>query len=340
MEAYFGSIPLWINISLFAVGIAIIAKGADVFINSSVVVAEITGIPKIIIGATIVSLLTTFPEFSVSFIATLLGKTQTAVGNALGSVICNAGLVMGSCVLIKSMHTNRKMVLSHGSFLVFAALLMFVISFGGSIDRWGGILLLCVMMGYGALLVYEIKKGILAKPEAIIGDFEDTIGIEKASADRQRIKKSIVTLLIGGIAVGGGSMLLVQNGTSIARAMGVSELIIALTFTAIGTSLPEYVTAIKACMKGHTELSVGNIIGANIIDILMINGVCALVRPLPILPQTRFLDIPCMVVLMVLFVVFSLTHKKILRWEGSILLLLYVVYVIILFTKPFSFIGE
>lgn len=324
-----------LDLVLFAVAIALISKGADWFTEAAVKIAEATHVPKVIIGATIVSIATTMPEFSVSAIATVQNETDMAIGNAIGSCICNIGLILGTCTLARASTTDKTLLTQQGGFMIGSGILIFLLTLGGRLGRWGGIIL---VIGLAAYIYYSVRTAKARRDKALI---EKTVEEEDARFPvRPTLRNEIIWFLIGSAFVVGGSRLLVYTGIRLAELLGVPKLVISLTLVALGTSLPEYVTALTATIKGHQELSVGNIIGADILDIVWVLGGCSLIRPLPLnpeppflgFPQTQSLDIPVMFLLMILLVVFGYSKGKLRRWQGGVLFIIYVIYIVVLFT--------
>ncbi|MGQ9632066.1 MAG: calcium/sodium antiporter [bacterium] len=314
---------------LLVVSIALITKGADWFTESAVGIAEATRIPRVVIGATIVSMATTLPELSVSTMATIMGTdyVDVAVGNAVGSTICNIGLILASCLLIRPMAIKRRLSLEQGLFMILSGATVALLSAGGRISRWGGGVFFSILALY---LIYSVRTAQGERQRAIleleVKELEELKGVKA-----QSLKREILWFLIGAACVVGGSRILIHSGVRVAEALGVSRLVISLTLVAIGTSLPEYVTAITATIKGYQELSVGNIMGANILDIVWVLGVSALIRPLGIQRQTLVLDLPVMMLIMILLVAFARTKDELSRWEGGVMLAIYIAYVAILF---------
>lgn len=324
-----------LDLVLFAIAVALIGKGADWFTEAAVKIAEATHVPKVIIGATIVSLATTLPEFSVSAIAAIQAHTDMAIGNAIGSCICNIGLILGTCTLARASATDKNLLTQQGGFMIGSGILIFLLTLGGGLSRVGGIIL---VIGLAAYIYYSVRTAKARRDKALI---ERLVEEEDARFPAQpTLRNEIIWFLMGAACVVGGSRLLVYTGVRLAELLGVPELVISLTVVALGTSLPEYVTALTATIKGHQELSVGNIVGADIMDILWVLGGCSLMRPLPLnpeppflgLPQTQSLDIPVMFLLMILLVAFGYSEGKLRRWQGGVLFIIYVIYVVFLFT--------
>lgn len=330
-------IGMWniLDLLLFVAAVVLIGKGADWFTEAAVKIAEATHIPKVIIGATIVSAATTLPEFSVSAIATIQKSTDMAVGNAIGSCICNIGLILGTCTLAKASKTDKKLLTHQGMFMLGAGILIFLLTLGGKLNRWGGLIL---VMGLATYMYYSVRTAKTRRDRALLEKI-----VDEEDADfpaRPTLKNEIIWFLIGAGFVVVGSRLLVHSGIRLAELLGVSQLIISLTVVALGTSLPEYITALTATIKGYQELSLGNIIGANILNILWVLGGCSLMRTLPLntessflgLPQTQIFDIPIMFLLMILLVAFGYSGGELRRWQGGVLFIIYATYIVVLFT--------
>ena len=326
METSLEALPIWMNALMFLLGMAVIAKGADWFTDSSVSIAEVTHVPKAMIGATIVSLATTFPEFSVSLTAALSHQPQTAIGNAVGSTICNIGLILATVVLVRPMLIERGAVRAQGGFMIAAGAGIILLTLRGTLSRAGGLVLVAGLAAY----VWFSVRGALSHRRSQRSQ-------EPQAAAPKPLGREIRLFLLGAVCVVLGSVLLVKNAKILAEWLQVPELIIGLTLVAVGTSLPEYVTAVTATLKGHSELGVGNVIGANILNLVWVLGASALVRPLHLAHQTRVLDLPVMLLIMVLLVVMIATGSRLRRWEGAVLLGVYVLYLTAMFAL---FVGD
>ncbi|MFW5987418.1 MAG: calcium/sodium antiporter [Methanohalophilus sp.] len=305
------------TLPLFIVGLILITKGADWFTESAVSISQKSGIPKMLIGATIVSFATTAPEFTVSVYAAYLGQTGLTVGNAVGSVICNAGLILGGVIVVRSVPVEDSSFLKRGAFMIISALLLIVTSIDGVLTPIDGILLLVFFV---AFLYYNYRRQslIFGMNEEVNEDLEEVSG---------SISKDVAFFVLGAALVVGGSRILIDSGIDIAMWLGVPEMVIGLTLIAFGTSLPELVTAISATQKGHNDLAVGNILGANTMDIALILGVSSLISDLPIEEQSLYYDFPAMLLIMCMIVVFGLTGRKLARWEGAVILATYIAYI-------------
>jgi cation:H+ antiporter len=303
-----------ITILLFILSLLMITKGADWFVESAVSISEKSGIPKVIVGATIVSFATTSPEFAVSATAAFLGHTDMTVGNAVGSVTCNTGLILGSVLAMKAASVDVESFIRKGFFMALAGITLILVSLDQHISKTDGIILLIIFVGF-LYYNYKLQRAIFDGPEKV-----------KRTPLRE-MQKDIAYFLIGAILVVIGSRIMVNSGIELARIVGIPEMIISLTLVAFGTSLPEFITAISSTMKGHQDLSIGNIIGANTMDITLILGVCAQITSLEILDQSLSYDFPAMLAFVFLLLIFGVTKKRLERWEGASMVLLYGLYV-------------
>ncbi|KGK99638.1 sodium:proton exchanger [Methanococcoides methylutens] len=304
---------------LFLLGLILITKGADWFIESAVSISTKSGLPKIIIGATIVSFATTAPEFTVSAIAAYIGHTDLTIGNAVGSAICNIGLALGLVITIKAIPLEDGGFLHKGAIMLISGLTLIALTLDGVLTSIDGLILLAIFVGF---LYYNYRL-----QSAIFDGSEN----KREKLSLKEMKSDIFYFILGSACVVIGSRLLVDSGTEIAYWLGIPEMIIGLTLVALGTSLPELITAISATLKGHQDLSIGNILGANTMDIAMILGFSSQIRTLPILPQSINYDFPVMILIMLMLVIFGITRKRLDRWEGGVILITYVAYIAGLF---------
>lgn len=309
---------IWTAVLLFLLGLALIIKGGDWFLSGAVWIAEATGVPRFIIGATIVSLATTLPELMVSVTGVLQGETDLAVGNAVGSVTANLGLILGiSLVCIPSKVVRAQFELK-AFLMVCAAALLMVLCREGSLAVLPGLLLLGIFGAYLWSNLHDARSGMS-------GEARPSIQWKKALG-----KILLFVLGIGAIVV--GSRLLIDYGSELALLMGVPSSIIGVTMVAIGTSLPELVTTLTAIAKKEASMSVGNIIGANVIDLTLILPVCAAISGgrLAIVSQTTALDLPACLLLCCLAVLPPLLAGRFFRWQGVAILSLYAAYIVLL----------
>lgn len=301
---------------LFLVGLVLIVKGGDWFVDAASWMAEITGIPKFIIGATIVSLATTLPELLVSLLAAVDGKVEMAIGNAVGSVIANTGLILGISLVVMAGRVARRQFDMKAWLLIAACAGLWFVSRNGMLTLAGSLVM-------GAVFLAYIVDNVI-KTKEIVAD--DVTGVSsRRTAKKSELPREVFHFAVGTIGIVVGARLLVDNGSALARVFNVPENIIALTFVAVGTSLPELVTTITAIMKKQSSLSVGNIIGANIIDMTMILPACALAAGgnLPVGHQSIALDLPVALLFTLVALVPPLITERFYKWQGYLLLLLY-----------------
>lgn len=303
---------------LFAVGIVLIVKGGDFFVDAASWIAEVSKIPKLIIGATIVSIATTLPELLVSIMAAVQGKTDMAVGNAVGSVTANVGLILAIALIFMAGPIKRKDYLLKSILMLLASLIIACCGFVGEVNIILSIVLILIFVTFMVDNVISAKKSV---------SLEDDTPVKK---DKKTVIINVLKFVFGAGAIVWGADLLVDNGSEIARWVGVSERIIGVTIVAVGTSLPELVTTITAIAKKQSALSAGNIIGANVIDLTLIMPLCALVSgsALPI-ASTAVVDLVSCLVVGTLALVPALIMKKFSKWQGYALLGVYIAYVII-----------
>lgn len=308
-------------ILLFVVGLVLIIKGGDWFVDSAVFIANLTGIPKFIIGATIVSVATTLPELTVSVTGVIDGELDLAVGNAVGSVTANIGLIMGISLVCMPAVIKRSQFWLKGTLMSAAALLLWVLCKDGTLHMLPSFALFVLL----AVYVWDN-----------IRDAKNDVGSdEREVVDKKDLPKQIVMFIIGIAAIVGGSKLLIEYGSEIALLLGVPSAIIGVTMVAIGTSLPELITTLTAIRKKESSMSIGNIVGANIIDLAMILPICSVVSDgkLTIAEQSYALDMPMCFAMTLIAVLSPLIKGKLYRWQGILMLALYAVYVVILVTQ-------
>lgn len=308
-------------ILLFVVGLVLIIKGGDWFVDSAVFIANLTGIPKFIIGATIVSVATTLPELTVSITGVIDGELDLAVGNAVGSVTANIGLIMGISLVCMPAVIKRSQFWLKGTLMSAAALLLWVLCKDGALRMLPSFALFVLL----AVYVWDN-----------IRDAKNDVGSdEREVVDKKDLPKQIVMFIIGIAAIVGGSKLLIEYGSEIALLLGVPSAIIGVTMVAIGTSLPELITTLTAIRKKESSMSIGNIVGANIIDLALILPICSVVSDgkLTIAEQSYALDMPMCFAMTLIAVLPPLIKGKLYRWQGILMLALYAVYVVILVTQ-------
>lgn len=317
-----GSTPLWI-VLLFAAGLVCIIKGGDLFVDAASWIAEASGIPKFIIGATIVSFATTLPEMLVSVFAALEGNADIAVGNAVGSVTANTGLIMCLSLVCMTCLMERRQFGVKACLLLAAILSLFGFTRDGRLSVAESLLVLVIFAGFLAesLISARREQGTELKEDE-----------ERPAVSGKTVAGNIVKFVLGAAGIVLGAQLLIDNGSAIASLLGVPDAIVAATMIAVGTSLPELVTTLTAIRKKESSLSVGNIIGANIMDLTLILPLCSLIlgKPLPVQSQGMLLDIPACLIICTAVLVPALWKGKFQRWMGFLAGGLYAAYLAVM----------
>ena len=313
-----------ISVLFFALGLVLLIKGGDWFVDGATGIARRFRLPDIIVGATVVSIGTTLPEVMVSTTGALLGQGAMAYGNAIGSIICNTALIAAISVTCNPGPVNVKTMKMPVFFFFTSAAVYCLAAYGlGTFPRWLGIIMLAIFVVY---LIANVRQG-LRYPE------ETAEEAESATASRS-LAMELVLLVIGAALIAYGANLLVEHGTIIAQKLGVPETVIALTFVALGTSLPELITTITSLKKGHASLGIGNVIGANVFNLVLVSGMAVTIAPFDV-PVGKLLlgrnaslvlDIPLMLLVMLLLTVPALTKKRLSRWQGITLLCIYTAF--------------
>lgn len=313
---------------LFILGFVLLIKGGDWFVDGATGIARRFKIPEILIGATVVSIGTTLPEVMVSAGAALAGNGDMAYGNAIGSIICNTALISAITLVFAPSEVDRKTFKTPVIFFFISAVFYALVAYlFKDFSRFIGICLLAVFVVYMIFTVLQAKKEItLNKPE------EDT-------TYEGNTVKDIVLLIIGAALIAVGAKFLVDNGTYIAEELGVPQTVISLTFVALGTSLPELVTAITALVKGHGALSLGNIVGANLFNLVLVSGLSVTLSPFSLPSEKQILgqnaslvvDVPVMFAVMLIMTLPALIKGKLYRTQGILLLFIYAAFCVFQF---------
>lgn len=316
-----------IPVLLFAVGLLFLIKGGDWFVDGASALARRFHLPELLIGATVVSIGTTLPEVMVSTMSALSGHGEIAYGNAIGSVICNAALIAAITIAVRPGKVDPKTLKTPVLFFFAAAAIYCFAAYAlGRFTRVMGFVMLGMFVLYMIVNVLQMKNAPDAAEEA-------------ETSEEIPLPKTLVLLVVGAAAIAVGANLLVDNGTRIAQALGVPESVIALTFVALGTSLPELVTAITSLVKGHSDLSLGNVVGANVFNLVLVSGVSVTLAPFEI-PQSSTLfginsslvfEIPVMLAVMLILTIPALVCGKLSRAQGVILLAIYAVFCVVQF---------
>ena len=368
-----------VSVLLFAVGLVLLIKGGDWFVDGATGIAKRFNLPDIVVGATVVSIGTTLPEVMVSTTGALAGSGAMAYGNAIGSIICNTALIAAISIVCNPGPVNTKSMKTPAIFFFGASAIYCVASyFLGEFPRWMGILMLTVFVVYMVLTVRNGLKNpdsaaeeeeeedstdakglwteivLLAVCAVGIAVFSSLVtgllmlaafsvyvlvkfyGLKKPAGAGKALWEELLMLVIGAAVIAVGADFLVEHGQIIAIEMGVPETVVALLFVALGTSLPELVTTITSLKKGRASLGVGNVIGANVFNLVLVSGVAVSLAPFPVpmenellntgLNMSLVLEIPVMLGVMALMIVPAFLTKKLGRWQGIALLCIYAAF--------------
>ena len=335
----FDFIPDYVYLLIF--GLLLLIKGGDWFVDAATGIAKRFHLPELLIGATVVSIGTTLPEVMTSAIGAASGSGAMAYGNAIGSIICNTSLIAATTISIKPSKADRKSLIFPVCFffgaMAFYALNAYVF---GTFNLWMGIVLLIGFVVYMIINVVNMKKNPAdAEVEESHDDQLDCELPEGAKESNVGLIKDIVMLIASALVIAVGADLLVNNAIIVAEMLNVPQTIISLTIVALGTSLPELVTAITSLMKGHGALSLGNIIGANIFNLVLVSGTAIAINPFDVPADATFMgmnasfifDIPLVFIVMGIMTIPTIIKGKLSRWQGISLLCLYFAYCVLQF---------
>ena len=321
------------SVILFAVGLVLLIKGGDWFVDGATGIAKRFNLPDIVVGATVVSIGTTLPEVMVSTTGALAGSGAMAYGNAIGSIICNTALIAAISITCNPGPVNVKSMKTPAIFFFCSAALYCLAAYGlGTFPRWMGFVMLSIFVVY---MLLTVRNG-LQNPDS--AEEEEEEGEQK----ERKLWQELVLLVIGAAVIAVGADLLVDHGQIIAIGLGVPETVVALLFVALGTSLPELVTTITSLKKGRASLGVGNVIGANVFNLVLVSGVAVSLAPFDVPVENTLLntglnlslvfDIPVMLGVMSLMIFPALAKKKLSRWQGILLLCIYAAFCVCQFT--------
>lgn len=314
---------MFVPVLLFGIGLLFLIKGGDWFVDGATAIAHRFHVSELLIGATVVSIGTTLPEVMVSAASAIGGHGEIAYGNAIGSVICNTALIAALTIAIRPSAVDKKALRMPVAFFFAAAAVYALTAYlSGYFSRVIGLVLLAMFGVYLYLTISQARRESAAPAQ------------NEPETAQNPLWREVLLLVTGAALIAAGARLLVDNGTLIAQALGVPESVIALTFVALGTSLPELVTAITSLIKGHSALSLGNIIGANLFNLVLVSGAAATLAPFT-LPQGKTIggmnaslavDMPLMFAVMLLITVPALSKGRLSRWQGVTLLCLYAAF--------------
>ena len=315
-------------IVILVITIVILVKGANLLVEGAVALARRTGMPNIIIGATVVSLGTTMPECFVSVMGAFMGNPGLALGNGVGSIICDTGMIFGLVCILSPMKGDKFILNRQGwvqfgaaALLVALSLIMTYVFNKPVLGRSIGLLFLGLLVAYIIISIKWVRQ----HPTGISAE------VDEIASHAKSVPVSLLEVATGLIMIVGSARVLIPAVAELALRMNVPEDIVAATLVAFGTSLPELVTCLVSVKKGHADLAIGNIIGADILNVLFVIGAASLAAPLEIAPTFFVFHFPAMLIILGLFRVFILINHdgRFKRWQGFILLTVYLIYIIL-----------
>ena len=301
---------MWLDIVIIIIGVVLVLKGADFLTEGAAALARRVNVPEIVIGLTIVAAGTSAPELFVSMVSALKGTPDLAVGNVVGSNTMNCMLIVGCAAIVAPMTISRSTVKKDIPFSVGASVLLMLLALNSFLGRFDGILLL---VGFALFMVYSLRQA------------KNGQGDTPTEGKQRNPWMSALFIVLGLVGLVIGSNLFVDHASNLALSLGISEGVVGLTVVAGGTSLPELATTVVAARKGQSAIAIGNVIGSNVFNILLILGLTATISPLQIEGITT-IDMAVMFVSVTLVWLFSFTRYTVERWEGALLLLGYLVY--------------
>ena len=328
MEKLINGLPLPVVIVFLVVGFVFLVKGADIFVEGSSSLAKRFNVPTIIIGLTIVAMGTSLPETAVSVTASISNNNELAVSNAVGSNIFNLMVVIGVCAIMATVNVAKETIVRDIPFSLICAILLLVLGLLGFGDKSNmtlghldGLILIVIFAFY---IGFMVKKALQANKEGT------SVSVEGASEEEIQLlplPKSLIFIVLGAAAIAFGGDLTVDSASKIATTLGMSQTLVGLTIVSIGTSLPELVTSIVAARKNEVDMALGNAVGSNVFNILMVLGIASLISPIAFITE-NIIDICVLIAFTVLVWLFAATKKKVGKIEGFLMIALYAAYAV------------
>lgn len=318
---------LFIALALITGGLALLAGGGEVLIRGAVAIARLAGLTTAVIGLTVVAFGTSLPELSVSVLAAMRGQPDIAVGNVIGSNIFNIVAILGVTAIIRPVSIHGNAVRVEWPVVVVTTALCLLVIRDGNIDRSEGAFFVLGLVAFVSFSVWLARRQVV--DSRAIEEAEDVARVEKPTNARE-IVKSIFLVVVGLVTLVIGGRVLVDGSVQLARLVGLTERVIGLTIVAAGTSAPEMAASIVAARRGHPEIALANLLGSNIFNILAILGIAALITPISVSPQMVRMDAWWMMGTAVALFPLMRIGRNVTRLEGSLLVALYVTYVVLL----------
>lgn len=307
------------------IGFIFLIKGADIFVEGASSIAKKFHVPPMIIGLTIVAMGTSAPEAAVSISSSLSGQNDMAIANVVGSNFFNILIVLGVSSIIAKLPVQEDTIKKDTPFLIFVSLLLVVLGFNSSLSRIDGIILLTLFTLFLINMVKSSLKG--SSNDSINNNGEAAVAIDTSVQESISMPKTILFSIIGIVGIVFGGDIVVKSATTIATSFGMSENLVGLTIVAVGTSLPEFVTSVVAVKKGENEIAIGNVIGSNIFNILLILGLAAVINPIT-MSTLALMDAIFMTIITVLLYLFMKKDNSLVKKQGIVLIVIYIAYMI------------
>ncbi len=329
MEQYINNAPLMLVVVFLLIGFVFLIKGADFFVEGSSSIAKKLKVPSIIIGLTIVAMGTSLPETAVSVTASMVHNNELAISNVVGSNIFNLMFVIGVCAILTPVLVQRETIVRDIPFSVLCALILLGLGYlawgdahGMTLGHLDGAIFLGAFAGY---VLYMIRTALKARAEGKKIEIEGIEELEDGEMKLLSYPKSIVCIIGGAAAIAFGGDLTVDAASRIAIDLGMSQTLVGLTIVSIGTSLPELVTSVVAARKNEVDMAVGNAVGSNVFNILMVLGIASAISPLSLISE-NVIDILVLIIFSIAVWAFARSEKKITRREGIVMVLMYLIY--------------
>ncbi len=318
-----------LTLLVFIASLAVLIKSSDFFVNSVAKISRLLGLSEVVIGMTVVAIGTSLPELGASAVAAYLGNTTIAVGNIVGSNLANIGIIIGISALVAPLAIKEQVYKQDAVLLIVSTIIFYVFVINGTLSRMEGILLLLLFILF---LAYALKSKLLSKTQEK-ALFREHLGIKKL--DKATIKELLI-LIASFAALIYSARFLVMSASGLAAELGIGEGIVALVLVGLGTSIPELMISITSIRKKMTGLLIGNVLGSNMANMLLIGGVAAVIRPLQVSPNLLILGVPAMIFMTSIFLIFMRNRALINRTEGLALLTAYVGMIIVISTAVLS----
>ncbi len=311
-----------VDFLIFAVGLVVLYFGADWLIRGAASLALKFGIRPLVVGLTVIALGTSMPEFLVNYFAALTGEDGLAIGNIVGSNICNIALILGISSLVFPMAVRPTTLRKEYPIMFTVMIIFYLLSLDGTISQIDGLFLVLGLVAFLLFVVFDARKASKS------GDSVDDVPV---SSTLLPMWQKVIFLLGGMVLLTLGARMMVYGAQNIAGALGISPVVIGLTVVAIGTSLPELAASVMCAMRKEADMSVGNILGSNLLNVLFVVGMVSLIRPLSVEPQALAIHFPVMIAFTVLLFPLAWTDYRITRLEGSLLVVGFTGYMVYLF---------